>query len=126
AHDRQALLHVVRVGNLPEDAVRDVVEHVGASWSELTEAQGQMLQVPQHLFLWTKLPNNVARSSFRTPTDLMRAFWQHVRFQVGEMAVTASDTESALRLLALRLDHDGRLTAPSRVLDPWPQVRNAL
>src|SRR5262249_18502426 len=54
------------------------------------------------------------------------AFWQHARKQLGNMGLPQYDVESALRTLALRLDEDGSLIAPDRLLDQWPQVRDGL
>ncbi len=104
-----------------------VVEDASGVWSALTPSQQRLLQVPQQLYLWSTIANDPpARTSFRTATDLMRAFWQHVRSRLAEMGVPHADLEVALGSLVTRLDEDGSLTAPITALDKWPKVRHAL
>jgi hypothetical protein len=121
----RSLLDRIHVGDFPGQYVEDVVKGAGGSWQALTAGQRRLLERPQSLYLWTKLPSD-ARSAFRTATDLMRTFWLDVRRRLVQMGLTRGDVEGALGALVSRLDQDGASTAPATVLDRWPTVRDAL
>lgn len=127
ADGQRTLLKEVPIAALSAEVTRAVVEAKGVAWSALTIAQQKLLCRPLHLYLWTRLSDYPStRTVFRTSTDLMRAFWQHVRRQLEVTGLASSEIEQALQAIANRLDKDGRPTAPAQTLDWWPSIRDAL
>ena len=121
------LLAEVKVGKLPDEVAKAIVSERGAEWASFSATQRGLLNSPQHLYLWAVLREEGARFTFRTATDLMRAFWDHLRGKrLQEMSVSVAECNTVLADVVSYMDRNGQLVAPERLGGPLPRARDAL
>ena len=121
------LLAEIKVDKLPDVVAKAIVSDRGADWDAFSAVQRELLHSPQHLYLWTVLREEGARFTFRTATDLMRAFWDHLRGKrLQEMGVPVAECNTVLADVVDYMDRNGQLVAPERLAGPLPRARGAL
>lgn len=117
----------VEVGELTDPAVEGVVQAGGGTYAAFTDRQKALLRSPLLLSLWTQ----VARATdpapvFTTHADLMREFWR-TRFELlARQGFDAAECGAAVDAVVTELDRAGTLSAPARLLDPYPLLAPAL
>lgn len=117
----------VEVGDLTDTAVESVVQAGGGTYAALTERQKTLLRSPLLLSLWTQVMRATAHSpAFTTHADLMRAFWQ-TRFDLlARQGFNTAECDAAVTTIVTAMDQAGTLSAPARLLDPYPLLAPAL
>lgn len=122
--ERSLAIEEILVGDMAEESVKTIA---GDSWATLTSAQRDLLRKPHLLYIWHTLREESAQQfAFRTATELMRRFWEHVRTKLTEGGCPQADVNAAVANLVNRLDRSGELAAPESTMDEWPRVRRGL
>lgn len=110
----------VKVGELPEKEVAEIVKNRGANWTQLSTKQKAILRSPANLFLWTQL--ETVGQPFRTATDLMKAYWNDLwKHKIPVLKVLPTECWKVLDSLVEYMDENGGLPAPDNLI---PQLRN--
>ncbi|MDO9635011.1 MAG: hypothetical protein Q7J05_08260, partial [Paludibacter sp.] len=99
---------------------------IGPSGSQMTEHQKQILSCPQNLAMWMGLKSTTTVPDFRSATELMRRFWQNRRMVLEKAGISSEQIDAALYALSDHMKHQGKVSAPGRILGSWPTVAEAM
>jgi hypothetical protein len=113
----------IEIEKLSEETVGGVV---GPGYSSLSGPQKEVLSFPHNLAMWVQVATSQSSPSFRTATELMRAYWDDRRRLLRQARIPDSDVQSALDALVDYMDRERRHSAPERLLAPQGLVCQAL
>jgi hypothetical protein len=99
---------------------------IGPSASQMTEHQKQILTCPQNLAMWMDLQSTTTAPDFRSATELMRRFWQNRRMVLERAGISSEHIDAALLALVDHMEHQGKISAPGRILGSWPTAAEAM
>jgi hypothetical protein len=106
------------VGPLSEHTVTTVVALFGLDYASLPPREKLLLSNAQNLQLWWRLANDGRALRFSSRAELLRSFWQHYRDKAVQAChVPRSEVDALLERLVSFMDRNGRLDAPSVILD---------
>lgn len=114
----------IEVGGLATDILQRVI---GSTFIEMTEKEKSLLACLQNLSIWMELKRTGAVPSFKTATDLLREFWKNRRLILEEQAdITPAEASQVLSPLLDYMEQNGKISAPARIIDLWPRIKEAL
>ena len=99
---------------------------IGPSVSQMTVHQKQILTCPQNLAMWMELQSTTTAPDFRSATELMRRFWQNRRMVLEKAGISSEHIDAALHALVDHMEHQGKVSAPGRILGSWPTAAEAM
>jgi len=115
----------VKVGELPEKEVAEIVKNRGTNWAQLSTKQKEILRSPANLYLWTQL--ETIGQPFRTATDLMKAYWKDLwENKIPDLKVKQAECWKILEALVDYMDKNGRLVAPDNIAPQFLNEQKAL
>ena len=116
---------VIKVGELQEEKVAEVVKDQGGNWGAFSARQKRLLRSPENLYLWTQLES--ANQTFRTATDLMKKYWEDLwKKKVPALNVSIQECRGVLDELVKYMDKSGRLKAPDNLVPHLTNAQDAL
>jgi len=106
------------VGPMSEQVVAAIVDSYGVKYASLSPGEKLLLSNAQNLQLWWRLAADGKALHFSSRVALLRSFWSHYRDKsVRDCHVPASEVKALLDRLVEFMDKNGRLDAPSLLLD---------
>ncbi|RJQ38130.1 MAG: hypothetical protein C4550_07080 [Nitrospiraceae bacterium] len=114
----------IDVKELSNDVLQQII---GAPFSGMTEKEKTLLACPQNLSIWMELKRTGTVTSFRTPTDLIRAFWENRRLILDNQAgITPDQVNQVLTPLIAYMEQYAKISAPERIVSLWPKITESL
>lgn len=126
---RSDRVQLVRLGGLPEAAVRDVVTRMGLDASRLSAKQLDLLSTPLHLYLLEGIAHEIGARvlDFDAVDDLYDRYWtdkqRRIRERRGAHAVAWTEIIDAL---VTYMSEQQRLSAPVSLLDHFAADADAM
>jgi len=107
----------IEVKELPEAAIKTVVENNAVKYSQFTKPQKELLRVAQNLAMWVsiRLSEEANAIVFRTSTDLMKLFWKNRYRELEKEGLSRTEVNQAITILVDYMEEKGQLWAPERV-----------
>jgi len=115
--------HKVEVKGLMMKTLEKIV---GPSLSQMSDRQKQILACPQNLAMWMELKKTGTIPEFRSATELMRRFWKNRRMILEQTGITGEQMGNVLNALVDYMEGHGKISAPERIVNDWPNVTRAL
>ncbi|MEE9294613.1 MAG: ATP-binding protein [Phycisphaerae bacterium] len=118
----------VRVGELPEDMVTNVLKRFDTEFAKLLPRYQALLCHPNNLAIWCRLAESgQVHASFENATELMRCFINLCREEATrDYSIPAIDVQQVLTELVRYMDEEGRLDAPVAIVAGYVKAINAL
>ncbi len=115
--------HKVEVKGLTMKTLEKIV---GPSINQMSDRQKQILACPQNLAMWMELKATGTMPEFRSATELMRRFWKNRRMILEKAGITNEQMGNVLNALVDYMEGHGKVSAPERIVNDWPNVTRAL
>lgn len=109
-------VETLTVGDLESADVRTALEKSGVDTAALAETTLQLLRVPLHLSVFSRLSSDSQRTTYRTLSDLYEQFTAEVRSDV-ERRIGQLDWSTISQTLVRYMSDNERLQAPAALLD---------
>jgi len=106
---------IVTVGPLPESTIDNLIRERGGNARTMSPRLRKLLRSVQRLKMWVAIERSNA--DFQTASDLMRAYWRHIRKEVEDNQFTVAAFDSLIRDLLEATRATGNLAASARILD---------
>lgn len=111
-----ARVETLKIEDLELDDVKEALEKSGVHTAALTGATLELLRVPLHLAVFSRLAPNYQAAAYRTLSDLYEQFTDEVRTGI-ERGIGHLDWDRIASALVQYMSENERLNAPAGLLD---------
>ena len=114
----------IEVAPLSLPDVRRIILDGGFETSSLSDSQLGILRLPQNLSLYLDLRSHQNTPDFKTTSDLLRAYWRHLRSELG--GDREHDLNQYLDAFIKHVDLNESISVPEDVLSYWTNIGTRL
>ncbi|MBN1974419.1 MAG: hypothetical protein JW787_12330 [Sedimentisphaerales bacterium] len=116
----------IKVNNLSEDALKNIIKQTGHNYDEFSIKQRQILTSAIHLALWVTITKDGTTSNFQSGTQLMREFWKNRFQELDQRNISIDIVEEVLDILINYMEENGKIFAPEILISTKQKISTEL